>query len=102
MNSRFCARPSKASWPSGQRRRNGAETTLLRQSQEAAREVARGEGAQVVGTLADADRMHREAEALGEGDQHAAARSAVELGHDEAAHLDHGAEGLDLGVCVLA
>ena len=46
--------------------------------------------------------MNRQAELLGRGDQDAAARGAVELGHDEAGHAGHLAEHFDLGKGVLA
>ena len=46
--------------------------------------------------------MHRHLEFLRDGDQNAAARGAVELGHGEAGDADDFAENLDLGQRVLA
>ncbi len=68
-----------------------------------ARATARGsKGRRSSTPLADADGVDRQAELLGRGDQHAAARGAVELGHDEAGHARALAEHLDLGKRVLA
>ena len=67
-----------------------------------ARATARAiEGAQVIGLLADADRVDRKAELLGRRDQDAAAGGAVELGHDEPGHSRALAEHLNLGKRVL-
>ena len=41
-------------------------------------------GLQIVHPFADADEMDGQAEALGQRDQNAALRRAVELGHDQA------------------
>src|ERR1700738_4914299 len=47
------------------------------------REIARGERREIVDAFADADEVHRQFEFLRQGHQDAAARGAVELGHDE-------------------
>src|SRR5450830_1913963 len=48
-----------------------------------ARKITRGEGGKIFHALADADEMHRQAEAGGNRHQDAAARGAVELGHHQ-------------------
>ena len=52
--------------------------------------------------LANADRVDRQAEFFGCRHEHAAARGAIELGHDEAGDARGLAEHLDLRQCVLA
>src|SRR3546814_19321710 len=52
--------------------------------------------AKVVDRLADADRVDRQAVPLGRGDEDAAARGAVEPGHDEAGDPRDLAEYVDL------
>src|SRR3546814_11859472 len=52
--------------------------------------------AKVVDRLADADRVDRQAVPLGRGDEDAAARGAVALGHDEAGDPRDLAEYVDL------
>src|ERR1700682_3595756 len=47
------------------------------------REIARGERREIVDAFADADEVNRQFECLRQGHQEAAARGAVELGHDE-------------------
>ena len=66
------------------------------------RNLVRIERAQVVDPLADADRVDRQAVFLGRRDQHAAARGAVELGHDQAGDAGDFLEHLDLAERVLA
>ena len=67
-----------------------------------AREKSRAvKGREIVDALADADEMHRQLEALGQHHQDAAARGAVELGHDQAGHAGDLAEDLDLAERVL-
>src|SRR4029077_8168656 len=44
------------------------------------------EGLQIVDAFADADAANRQAEALGDGRENAAARGAVELGHHQVRH----------------
>jgi hypothetical protein len=56
----------------------------------------RVERAQVVDGLANADGVDRQAILLGGGHQHAAARGAVQLGHDQARDARHILEDLDL------
>ena len=51
---------------------------------------------------ADADEMHRQAELGGNGDENAATRGAVELGHDKAGDAGDLAENLDLVERILA
>ena len=46
--------------------------------------------------------MHRQAEGIRQRHHHAAARRAIQLGHHQAGDIHHLAEGLDLGVGVLA
>ena len=58
-------------------------------------------GFEVVDALADADEMHRQGEFVGDRDQNAAARGAVELGHHEAGDARGAAEDLDLAQRVL-
>src|SRR5262245_34954612 len=53
------------------------------------REVVGVEGLEVVGLLADADELHRQADALADADDRAALRRAVEL-RDEQARHGHG------------
>ena len=65
------------------------------------REIARGERRQIVDALADADEMHRQAELGGDRHQDAAARGAVELGHDQSGDARDLAENLDLAERVL-
>src|SRR6185437_3457023 len=74
--SRVCSAPLRAAL------RPGTRTPSL-QPHYRPGEIARGEWCQVVDTLADADEVHRQFEAVGDGDEDAAARGAVELGHDE-------------------
>ena len=52
--------------------------------------------------FADADIMDRQLEFFGDGDENAAARGAVELGHHEAGDARDLAENLDLAHRVLA
>ena len=66
------------------------------------REVLRVERREVIDLLADANGVDRQAELVGECDEDAALRGAVELGHDEARDVRKIAEGLDLGERVLA
>ncbi len=63
---------------------------------------SRGEGLQVVDPLADADGMDRQAVFCRDGDQNAAARGAVQLGHDQPRHAGPLAEHLHLIHGVLA
>src|SRR6516162_5682393 len=58
--------------------------------------IPRREWRQIVHALADADEMHRNLEFRGDGDQDAAARGAVELGHDQTGDADDLAENLNL------
>src|ERR1039458_7020557 len=67
-----------------------------------AREIARGERAEILDALTDADEMHRQAEAGGDRHQDAAARGAVELGHDQSRDARDLAEDVDLAERVLA
>ena len=67
-----------------------------RQSGDGAGDGARIERAQIVDPFADADGVDRQAELLGGGDQHPAARGAVQLGHDQTGHPGQIAENLDL------
>src|SRR6187551_2753934 len=60
------------------------------------------ESLQVVDALADPDGIHRQSEALGDGDENAAARSAVELGDDEAGDAGDLLEDLHLVERVLS
>src|ERR1700722_12192666 len=64
--------------------------------------IPRRERRQIVDALADTDEMPRHFELLCDGDQNAAARGAIELGHDEAGDADDLAENLDLRQRVLA
>ena len=64
-------------------------------------EVARGEGLEIVDALADADEMDGQRELVGDRDENAAARRAVELGHHEAGDAGDAAENLDLAQRVL-
>ncbi len=64
------------------------------QPEEAAGVGAGFERAEVVDALADADGVDRDAVFLGERDEDAALRGAVELGHDDAGDPDHRAEDL--------
>ena len=59
---------------------------LRRQSSNGAGNRARIERAQIVDPFADADGVDRKAEFLRRSHQHAAARGAVELGHDQSGH----------------
>src|SRR3546814_13990269 len=81
------------------RRRNGP---LPLDAHQRAGEGFRLERPEVVGALADADRVHRQALALGQCHDDAAARRAVQLGDDQAGHVHPLAERLDLLVGVLA
>ena len=63
--------------------------------------IPRGERRKIVDALADADEMHRQAEARGKRHQNAAARAAVELGHHQAGDARGLAENLDLADRVL-
>src|SRR5467141_165782 len=69
---------------------------MLIQSDHGAGEVARGEGRQVVDAFADADIVNRQAKFCRDGDQDAAARGAVELGHHQAGDAGDFAEDIDL------
>src|SRR3546814_14021679 len=60
------------------------------------------EGAQIVDRLADADRVDGKAVAFGRGDQHAAARGAVELGHHQPGDPRDPAEHVALRQRILA
>src|SRR6476646_3432828 len=64
-------------------------------------EVPGREWREIVDTLPDADEVNRQAEFRGDGDQDAAARRAVELGHDKSANAGNVAKNLDLRECVL-
>ena len=68
----------------------------------ASSEIARRERFEIVDAFADADEMHGQREFLCDRDQNAAARGAVELGHDEAGDAGDAAENLDLAERVLA
>src|SRR5438552_12479182 len=72
----------------------GSKASL--KSRERAAEILGRERRQIVDALADADEMDRQFEFLREGNQDAAARGAVELGHDEAGDAGDLAEHLDL------
>src|SRR3546814_380634 len=74
----------------------------LLQADQSAGEVAGGEGAEIVGPLADTDDVNRQLVLLGQRHQHAAARRAVELGDDEAGDVHQLLEGTDLAERVLA
>src|SRR3546814_12943938 len=63
-------------------RRGGRRSSYV--SCNDARDLVGVEGAKVVDRLADADRVDRQAVPLGRGDEDAAPRGAVALGHDEA------------------
>src|SRR6056297_1881612 len=76
--------------------------TLLGNSRDRLREIARGKRIEIVDALADADIMHRQGELVGQRHEDAAARRAVELGHDEAGYAGGLAEDLDLRERVLA
>ena len=65
-------------------------------------EIARGEGGKIVDALANANKMHRKFEAVGNGNEDAAARGAVELGHHQTCDARHLAENLDLAERVLS
>ena len=65
-------------------------------------EIAGFEGFEIVAPLAHADEMHGQGEFFRDGDENAAARGAVKLGHDEARHPRHLAEDLHLAHGVLA
>ena len=67
----------------------------------ASREFPGGERREIVDAFAHADKVHRQAELGRDRDQDAAARRAVELGHDKAGHAGHVAENLDLRERVL-
>src|SRR5579883_418405 len=69
---------------------------------DGARKIARIERLKIFGALADADEMDRQVEFLGYGDENSAARSPVELGHDEARHSGAAAENLDLRQRILS
>src|SRR3954471_19100037 len=71
------------------------------ESGERLRKVLCGKRRQIVDALADTDEMDRQPELLGDGDEEAAARGAVELGHDEAGDAGDLAEHLDLRQRVL-
>src|SRR3546814_18024103 len=81
------------------RRRNGP---LPLDAHQRAGEGFRLERPEVVGALADADRVHRPALALGQRPAHAAARPAVQPGDDPAGHVPHPAARLGLPVGGLA
>src|SRR4051794_39549603 len=72
----------------------GSKASL--ESGEGAAEILGGERGQIVNSLADADEMDRQFEFLGERNQDAAARGAVELGHDQSSNAGDLAEYLDL------
>src|SRR5580765_6541719 len=78
----------------------GSKASL--ESRERAAEIPGRERRQIVDALANADEMDRQFEFLGNGNQDAAARGAVELGHDEAGDAGDLAEHLDLRQRVLA
>src|ERR1051326_2345210 len=78
----------------------GSKVSL--KSRERAAKILRRKRRQIVDALADADEMDRQFEFLGNGNQDAAARGAVELGHDEAGDAGDLAEYLDLRQRVLA
>src|SRR5580700_6861194 len=59
-------------------------------------EITRRERRQIVDAFTDADEMHRHFELRRDGDQNAAARGAVEFGHDQPGDADHLAENLHL------
>src|SRR5882757_8251293 len=66
------------------------------------REIPRGERREVVDALADADEMHRQFVLFRQRHQDAAARGAVELGHDQAGHARCTMKRLDLRQRVLS
>ena len=68
---------------------------------DGAGEIARRKRRQIVDALADADEVHRNLEFRRQRDQDAAARGAVELGHDEAGDAGDFLENLDLRQRVL-
>src|SRR5262245_30718384 len=63
---------------------------------DCAREILGLEGLEVLNAFAHADGIDRQREAIGDGDENAAARAAVELGDNEAGHPGDLAEDLDL------
>src|SRR5215471_15084089 len=82
--------------------RSGCGFILTLHAGDGAREIVRVERLEVIDALADADGIDGQFEALGDRDQDAAARRAVELGHDEARHSGDLPENLDLVERVLA
>src|SRR5581483_8000467 len=81
---------------------SGCGFILALHAGDGAREVVRVERLEILDPFADADGVDRQFEALGDGDQDAAARRAVELGHDEAGNAGDLLEDFDLIERVLA
>src|SRR3984957_15927291 len=66
------------------------------QSNHGAGEVARRKRRKIVDAFANADEVHRNREFRRDGDEDAAARGAVEFGHDEPGDADGLLENIDL------
>src|SRR6516164_1489254 len=75
---------------------------LLIDPRNRSREVLGREGRQIVDAFPHADEMDGQAEFCSDGDQDAAARGAVELGHDKPSDPGDIAKNLDLGERVLS
>src|SRR5262245_53197617 len=76
--------------------RLGCGFILAIRSRDRAREVLRAERLEIVDAFADADGVDRNLKALGDGNQDAGSRRAVELGDDEAGDTRDLLEDLDL------
>src|ERR1700747_2271812 len=87
--------------PGLHRHRPSAEDTISFNPRDRPREILRRERCKVVDTFAHADEMHRQAVFRRNGNQDAAARGAVELGHDKPGDAGDVAKDLDLGERIL-
>src|ERR1700722_12921777 len=65
-------------------------------------EIPRGEGGEIVDALADADEVHRQFVFVGQRDQYAAARGAVEFRHHQARNPRGTMKRLDLRQRILS